>query len=217
MAGKEILPLPSKLKQKILPMPPKFGGFKLDFTVQSLVPALNFAPPVYSSSLSEFQATSQKLELHFGAYTSDLARGKYSLSWGSLADMESWLRKEQESKFIELRLKDTLRSTGCGLWTTKLIYVCARQGTGGSKKYTRKFPEQGRKVPTKRSGCTSRLTIKSYPNTARVLGRYEETHSHATGQVNARFTRLSMETRIKIAEMLRIGITHKRIVSFLLS
>ena len=128
--------------------------------------------------------------------------------------MELWLRKEEETKFIELRLKETRPNrTNDGEWTQKLLYVCARQGTGGNKKYEKKNPKQGRKVPTKRCGCTCRLTIKCYPNTEHILGLYEDTHTHPISQDNAHFTRLPEETRLRMAEMLHMGITHKWIMS----
>jgi hypothetical protein len=54
--------------------------------------------------------------------------------------MELWLKKEQESKFIELWLKETLQNKK-DKWTHNHIYVCAHQGTGGKKKYEKKFPD----------------------------------------------------------------------------
>ena len=192
-------------------MAPKFGGIKLDFSVRSSPLALHFTLPTECSH-SQFQATSQLPELHYGAYTSDLAQGKYSLSWDSLCDMEIWLKKEQESKFIELRVKETRQNMKGDGWTKKHVYVCARQGTGGKKKYQKKFPEQGRKVPAKRSGCTCRLIIKCYPNMTCILGLYEDNHSHATGHDNAQFMRLTTDTRLQITEMLRMGISRKHIV-----
>ena len=192
-------------------MAPNFGGIKLDFSVQSSPLALNFTSSG-EGFLSEFQTMLQQLELQYGAYTSDLAKGKYSLSWDSLDDMYIWLKKEQETKFIELQPKETLQNMKGDRWTTKHVYVCARQGTGGIKKYEKKFPEHGRKVPTKQCSCTCCLIIKCYPNTAQVLRLYEDNHSHATGHDNARFTCLAADTRLQIAEMLRMGISHKCIV-----
>lgn len=148
-------------------------------------------------------------EIDHGAYAADLAGGKYSLSWASLQDMEIWLKKEEESMFIELWLKETRHHKD--KWTEQYIYVCAQQGTGGKKAYMRKF-DSDRKLVAKRCGCPCRLIVKSYPNMARVLGRYEDNHSHAIGYDNARFTLVISETRVQIAEMLRMGISNKRIV-----
>lgn len=197
-------------------MPSKFGGNILDFSAQQPPTALNFhLTPSAAFSFSEFQATSHASQLHYGSYTSDLARGKYNLSWDSLDDMVLWLKNEQKSKFIELLLKETpVNPKGSKKWTKKHVYVCAWQGSGGRKEYEKKHPEQTRKILPKRCGCSCRLVVKSYPNTERVLGHYEESHTHPIGKDNAHYVRLPMETRLRIAEMLRLGITHKRIVRF---
>ncbi|KAJ7488890.1 hypothetical protein FB451DRAFT_1166629 [Mycena latifolia] len=55
-------------------------------------------------------------------------------------------------------------------------------------------------------GCPCRLTIKTYPDTARVLGLYAADHSHPTGDENVVFTRIPVQTRSKIEELLRQGI-----------
>ncbi|KZP22578.1 hypothetical protein FIBSPDRAFT_657372, partial [Athelia psychrophila] len=57
------------------------------------------------------------------------------------------------------------------------------------------------------------LTVKCYAGISKVLGMYNDQHIHPTGHENARFTRLAHDTRIKIAEQLRLGVSHKRIVS----
>ena len=146
-------------------MAPNFEGIKLDFSAQSLPLALNFTSSG-EGLLSEFQATSQQPKLQYGAYTSDLAKGKYSLSWDSLDDMDVWLKKEQETKFIELRPKETVENIKGDRWTMKHVYICAHHRTRGIKKYEKKFPEHGGKVPTKQCGCPCCLIIKCYPNTA---------------------------------------------------
>jgi hypothetical protein len=128
-----------------------------------------------------------------------------------LDDMEIWLQKEQETQFVELLLKETPKSIRWDGWTKKHVYVCACQRSGGRKKYKKKFPQQERNVTNKRCGCTCCLVVKSYPNTEHVLGLYEDKHSHMTGQDNAQFTCLPLETRLRIAEMLCLGITHKQI------
>lgn len=165
-------------------MPPRFGGIKLDFNVHSSPIASGSAVPLpIASSLNEFQATSQ---LHHGSYTSDLAGGKFKLSWASFEDMQIWLKKEQEAKFIELRLKKTRPHHG-NKWTAQYIYVCARQGSGGASRYIKKH-DWARKIPVKRlASCPCRLIIKTYPNTASTLGHYEDSHSHPVGHDNARY------------------------------
>jgi hypothetical protein len=194
-----------------------FGGHKLKLDIVKQPLTDNAYPHVTSSSSKFFAAATSHLDptSQFGEYASDLAQKTYTLSWDSLEAMELWLQKEQTSKFIELRPKETIWGTKDEGWTSKHVYVCSRQGTGGVKKYEKKFPLQERKIPDKRieGGCRSRLIVKSYPNMDRVLGHYEEQHTHPTGPENARFTRLPTETRIQIAKLLRSGISPKKIVS----
>jgi hypothetical protein len=194
-----------------------FGGHKLKLDIIKQPLADNASTHVTSSSSKFFAAATSHLDptSQFGEYAFDLAQKTYTLSWDSLEAMELWLQKEQASKFIELRAKETIWGTKDEGWTSKHVYVCSRQGTGGVKKYKKKFPLHERKIPDKRveGGCGSRLLVKSYPNMDRVLGHYEEQHTHPTGSENARFMRLPTETRIQITELLRSGISPKKIVS----
>lgn len=183
------------------------GKFRLDASVQFS----DNDSPLGSPSQSDDSDMSPP-KLYYSDYDSDIISA-YPLAWQSLEDMQMWLKGEEETKFIELRLKEKrpnlLEEKG---WTERYVYVCARQGTGGKKQYQKKFPERGRKVPTKRCGCDCRLIVRCYPNTLKVLGNYNAIHSHPIGNDNAKFTRLTTETRVQIAEMLRIGITHDQIV-----
>ena len=62
----------------------------------------------------------------------------------------SWLKEEEETQVIELLLKEKrINDVKEKAWTVKFYYVCARQGTRGEKKYEKKHPEWGRKVPSK--------------------------------------------------------------------
>lgn len=196
----------------------KFGGTKINFSTSFAAPPLNYAIPAstssYESHFQGFRDTSPKSELHYGSYTSDLALAKYTHEWDSLDHMKIWLKQQEEENFIEFVLKETIKSQRAWKvgWIAKHIYVCARQGSGGIKKYTKKL-DRDRKVPSKRCSCSCRLVVMCYPNTKQVLGIYEDQHSHVIGHSNARFTRLPVGTRIRIAEMLRLGIEPKRIVS----
>ena len=193
-------------------MPPKRGTV-LDFTVPAAISS-NSASNIhcFTSEIS-FSPTSQAPELDTGHYTSDLKSGKYELSWPSLAVMEAWIRKEERVNYIELKLKDTIRNDKLH-WDEKYVLVCARQGTGGVKPYEKKKPSRSRKVPTKRIKCPCRLVVKTYPNSAQVLGTYTNNHSHPIGPINAKFMTLSQDTRIVIEEKLRAGVGSQRIVIF---
>ena len=107
-------------------MPHKFGGNKLDFGIALSPLALNYnAFSMAGSSCSESQATSlEDPGPYHGSYATDLALGKYTLSWDTLSSMELWLEQEQQSKFIELRLKERERNKKSEEWTEKFICVC---------------------------------------------------------------------------------------------
>ena len=194
----------------------KFGGHRIELDIAKQPPTNNASPHVtfstskFFAAMSHIDPTSQ-----FGDYASDLAQKTYTFAWDSLEAMELWLQKEQTSKFIELWFKETKLGTKDNGWTSKKVYVCSREGTGGVKKYTKKLPMQERKILDKKleSSCGSCLIVKSYPNTDHVLGHYVEQHTHVISPENAWFTQLPTETCIQIAELLRLGISPKKIVS----
>ncbi|KAJ7673456.1 hypothetical protein B0H17DRAFT_947186 [Mycena rosella] len=129
--------------------------------------------------------------------------------------MQQWIRTEETEKTIELHRKEHRknRTKNTSSWTSKHIYVCSRQGSCSISKYTKKTA-RGRKVPTKRivTGCQCRLTVKTYPGTQQVLGCYTHEHSHPTGDANARFIRIPVDTRLRIAELLRMGVDRARVL-----
>lgn len=197
------------------PLPPRHGT-RLKFTADHSMSRHtrdSAAAPLFPPHLSQFQATPQAPE--HSAYTRDLASKNYNLSWDSFQQAELWIQKEQATKFIELKLKSR-RENGLNAQTTSYYNVCARKGAGGAGHYIKKHPERKQKIPSKLCDCSCHLTLKCYTGTSKVLGIYEDKHTHSIGPANARFTRLTVETRTRIAEMLRMGISHKRIVSNLI-
>jgi hypothetical protein len=159
---------------------------------------------------------SESYATDFGDYDRDLSGSIYNLAWDSLRDMEKWLKGEQEEKCIELRKKEVVcnKAKGTRRWLAKHIYVCARQGTGSKSKYVKKNPDWNRKVPSKRleTGCQCRLVVRTYPNTEKVLGKYTSEHDHAIGMENLRFTQLPNDVRMRIADLLRMGVSRENIV-----
>jgi hypothetical protein len=147
-----------------------------------------------------------------GSFASDQKNG-YTLHWNTWADFESWLRKEQTTKTIEL-VRKNIRKAVQGLpWVERHEFVCSRQGAGSLPKYVCKDAERKRNIPSKRSGCPCRLTIKIYPNTAEILGFYNGQHSHTIGDGNIKFTRLSKEVKDRVAQLLQLGVENERVVS----
>ncbi|KAJ7572765.1 hypothetical protein C8J56DRAFT_806601, partial [Mycena floridula] len=147
--------------------------------------------------------------------------GKYNVKLASQSDIKGWLATEEQEHTIELIYKET-RPNRCKkyahAWTSKVIYVCSRQGSGGKKNYIAKNPGRHRKINKKHSGCSCRITFKKYPDTDVVLGFYTKQHDHATGKANAPYIRVSNDDRVRIAGMLRMGISPQRVVraSFIL-
>ncbi|KAJ7585802.1 hypothetical protein C8J56DRAFT_749722, partial [Mycena floridula] len=139
-----------------------------------------------------------------GSFGYDSEHG-YDLEWDNMIEMEEWLHRQQQSRGFELKLKDTQiniptpQNPVCH-WSKTRYYVCPRQGTSGSSHYTKKNPDRTPKVPGKRvtGGCPCRLTIKSYPGTHKVLGRFIDKHSHQIGQDNLIYMNISPHIREKV-------------------
>jgi len=129
--------------------------------------------------------------------------------------MEDWKLVEEERLTMEFRSKQIKRPEGmmAEIWTTKQVFVCSHNNTGGKKAYNKKH-DRFRNIPSKKlgKGCPCRLTIKTYPNTDEILGLYGEEHSHEIGMTNSRFTRLRRETRIEIERLLREGVEPAKVV-----
>lgn len=113
-----------------MPAPCKFGGNVLDFSIQPTTTDLHHGHPNTSPtcSMTKFYTSPA-----YGCYNEDAASPQYNYQWNSLKDTEIWLRREQESKSIELRWKDTVPGTD-GKWTQCLIFVCARQGNPNTRR-----------------------------------------------------------------------------------
>jgi hypothetical protein len=153
-----------------------------------------------------------KTLISVGSFVSDLNHG-YTLQWGNWEAFGTWLRHEQSSKGIELVRKNIRKASAHDPWLQRHEFVCSRQGAGSQPKFIPKNPGQKRSIAPKRIGCQCRLTVKTYPNTEEVLGKYNATHDHEIGKGNIRFTRLSKELKEQITQMLGVGVESQRIVN----
>jgi len=169
----------------------------------------NALDPRYSSFRIPSAALPKK---QYGDYQSDVDSGKFNCSWTCWQDFEDFLGAEQDGNSVEFCKTKT--RTGGDKFHTHIYFVCSRHGTGGVKTYEKKHPNWTRKIPAKRTGCGSALTIKTYHNTEMVLGIYKSNHNHSVGEDNLRFTRICDDTREWIAGMVRIKVSNDRIVSF---
>ncbi|KAJ8087683.1 hypothetical protein PM082_006518 [Marasmius tenuissimus] len=86
------------------------------------------------------------------------------------------------------------------------------EGNTGGKKHYEKKKQWSRKVESKKCDCKARLLIRTYSSTSTVLGNYNNTHNHPTGDLNAKFTRLSKNTRVEIERLLRLGVEPTKVL-----
>ena len=147
--------------------------------------------------------------LECGSITYDREKGGLTREWADDNAFFTWLTAEQDEKSIQLIVSQVERSDG-PIWWERCVYRCSREHSGGKSKY-QKIHQWERAIPSKKTGCRCRLTIKRYPSIDTILGKYEE-HDHALGDDNLRFTRLSDATKALVMEMLRTGIDPQAIV-----
>jgi hypothetical protein len=98
------------------------------------------------------------------------------------------------------------------LFSGSRLFVCAHQGTGGTKKYERKTNREIKESKRIKGGCPCHVRIKVYPHTRTVLGKYTPEHSHPTGKDNLKYVRIRVPTLEQIAGLIRLGLTDKEIV-----
>jgi hypothetical protein len=130
--------------------------------------------------------------------------------WADYDTFLDWLATKEAANSVEFILSQVERSDSL-IWRERRVYRCAREYSGG-KLNREKITERERTIPSKKTGCRCRLTIKRYPHTDKILGKYEDRHDHAIGDENLRFTRLSDTTKALVMDMVRTGIDSKAIV-----
>ena len=145
-----------------------------------------------------------------GSFNYDREKGGFAHEWSSLAKFDAWRRQEELTYSIELVTAWT--GPGGRLFTQKKIYCCSRQQTGGDRHYQKKFPDQYQKIESKKTGCRCQLTIKLYPHTQTILGRYEADHDHELGLANIAYTWISRAAREQINVMLEQRVHRNEIV-----
>lgn len=184
------------------PRPPDFNSAPL-FSIPDYNPGPEFQSTASDAAPESFTGV--------GSFDYDQKHG-YTLRWPSLMAVHAWMKQECLENSVEFVKKGMPpRSEEVG-WLQKTIYICSCQGSGGKSHYQ---PTKGfaRKIPSKRTGCPCRLTVKTYPGTTEVLGLYKSEHSHPIGDENLKYTRLDVETRKEIENYLRLGVEPKKVVS----
>ena len=146
-----------------------------------------------------------------GSMTYDREKGGMTLEWANEGEFRAWLAAEESGNTIELIVSQIERSDS-PLWRERCVFRCSREFTGGNPGYVKKT-QMERKIPSKKTGCRCHLTVKWYPRTETILGKYVDQHDHPLGDDNLRFIRLSRKIRDLIMDMVYIGINSKVIVS----
>ncbi|KZV87284.1 hypothetical protein EXIGLDRAFT_840088 [Exidia glandulosa HHB12029] len=195
---------------------------QLQFQLE-LLPACNSAadaPPLASTStgpqpfILRFDGANSDVS-DCGDFDKDRVSGAFPLQWPTEAHFDTWLATLQRESVIEFTQQKTgksMRGSRAGFLFYR-EYRCSRGNVHGKKPYEKKHPERARKLDAKAAvNCSARIYVKAYNNTSIILGRYESNHSHPLGHDNAAYTRISDETRMRIAELLRVGSTPEAIM-----
>ena len=145
-----------------------------------------------------------------GSITYNREKGRMAREWANEDAFLAWLAAEESEKSIELVVSQIERSDSL-IWRERRVLRCTREYTGGKPDHANANQKE-RMIPSKKTGCRCRLTIKRYPHTETILGKYEDQHDHVLGDANLRFTRLSDATKELVMYMVHIGIDSKAIV-----
>ncbi|EJD33305.1 hypothetical protein AURDEDRAFT_131761 [Auricularia subglabra TFB-10046 SS5] len=131
----------------------------------------------------------------------------------SITEFKLWLSKLERDSVLEFTLQKTVKPKRRrdGGFIHGFEY---RGKVHGAKPYDKKHSDRERKLPARgAANCATRIYVKTYRNTPIVLGRYDATHSHSIGHDNARLTRVTEDTRVRIAELLRSGATPEAVLN----
>jgi hypothetical protein len=111
---------------------------------------------------------------------------RYNLEWESRADFNNWLKHEQATYGIEIRVSKTQKARE--LYSLGETFHCVYNGTGGKKHYVKKTVCEY-KIKSKQidSGCPCFIHIKIYPHTNTILGKYNHNHSYPTSKDNLKY------------------------------
>ena len=149
--------------------------------------------------------------LRRGSLAYDREKGGMTLEWANNEKFQEWLAAEESDKSIELIVSHTDKSADSQVWRERCVFRCSHEFTGGKVNYQKKTQWE-RKIPSKKTSCQCCLTIKLYPETESILGKYEQQHNHPVGDDNLRFTRLSGKIRNLVMDMVYTGIDSHVIV-----
>nr|GAT51335.1 predicted protein [Mycena chlorophos] len=140
----------------------------------------------------------------------DREQGGYSLEFNTEAHFEGWLFEQRRTRAVEFRrrrIEHCKMPDGQRAWLTRTTYTCTRDGDSRVDEYERTKPERKTKAFKKElsDGCSALVTMKTYPDTRRVLVKHRDEHSHPLGVENVPYMTLSKQRREEIGERLADG------------
>ena len=145
-----------------------------------------------------------------GSITYDHEKEGMEWEWADYNTFLDWLATKETMNSIEF-IVSQVEHSDTPIWREWHVYRCAREYSG-RKTTQEKITEWGRTIPSKKTGCWCCLTIKRYPHTDTILGKYEDQHDHTIGDDNLQFTRLLDATKALVMDMVCTGIDSKAIV-----
>ena len=149
-------------------------------------------------------------KLRYGSLTYDLQKGDM-MQWPNEDKFLAWLAAEELRDSIKLIVSRT-EELDSPNWRARRVFRCSREPSGGKTNQVKKH-NRDRKIPSKKTGCKYQLTIKLYPNTEMILGKYEGEHNHPIGNENLRFLRLSSRVRDLVKDMVHTRMGCQAILS----
>src|SRR6266702_2755463 len=149
-----------------------------------------------------------------GSITSDWKKDNMTLEWANEEEFLAWRAAKESDNTIELIVSKVVHSNS-PIWRERHVLRCSREWMGGQLAQNKSgdTAKRDRKIPSKKTGCRCRLTIKLYWHTETILGEYEREQGHPLRDENLRFTWLSDTTRNLVMDLVHIGFDTKVVVS----
>ena len=122
------------------------------------------------------------------SFTYNHEKGGMTHEWADADMFLTWLTAKELEKAMEL-IVSQVEQLDSLIWQEWHMYQCTREYIGRKYHDCHRTTKWERIIPSK-TGCWCHLTIKLYPDTDKILKKYEEEHDHAIGNENLHFTRL---------------------------
>ena len=147
------------------------------------VPAISQRSPAYHVPKEDARRAKRRVTApRKGSMMYDRKKGRMTKEWANEEDLQAWLAAKESDNSIELIVSYIVRSDSPD-WREWRVLRCSRKFTGRKKNYQNKHAWE-RKIPSKKTGCPCTLTLKRYPETETILGKYKDQHDHTLSNDN---------------------------------